>query len=380
MEGPKMHTAHREKNSLPRITLGRTEIEVSQLGLGGFHQVEISSEIVEQVISTYLELGGNYVETARSYGNGASEEKIGRALDGRRDQVILESKSEIRDGDGIRKDLEISLKNLRTDRIEFYFLHLVNTEEEIHRIAGPGGALSALLQAKEEGLISGIGFSSHRPPDIYRIAIERLPISVILIWDNYLEELYLPEIQRKIYPLAREKGIGILSMKPLADGFLYRSVEKATRYALGSGSELIVCGMNSPQFVDEVSSAVCKGPLNEEERQTVLRQAPELGNYVCRQCGDCPDELMKLFRLEGIYDRQMIDYLEHDPADYALRLRLSGWFHYEDIARQRFSAEAWDAEHLLADAKGVNCPYQIDVPRKTRLAVAKLRDEEIRTI
>ena len=371
---------NKNQATLPRVTLGTTGLQVSRLGLGGFHQVEISSEIVEQVVSAFLDVGGNYIETARGYGDGASEEKIGRVLEGRRDRVILASKSPERKGDGIRRDLEDSLRALRTEHIEFYFFHCVNTMEELDVITGPDGALSELLKARDEGLITGIGFSSHRPPELYREAINRLPLSVILIWDSYLEELYVPEIQREIYPLAREKGVSITAMKPLADGFLHRSAEKALRYALGSGSEVLICGTNGPQHVYEAAAAIAQGPASEEERRTILREAPELGQYVCRQCGECSDALMKLFRLEGYVDRQMIDYLAHDPADYALRLRLSGWFELADIARQRFSEETWDIDALLSEAEVVDCPYGIDVLRKARLTLAKLRQERINVL
>ena len=290
--------------------------------------------------------------------------------------MILASKSSARDGGGIRRDLEASLRALRTDHIEFYFFHCVNTLEELDAITGPGSALSELLKAKEEGLIGGIGFSSHRPPDLYREAISRLPLSVILNWDSYLEELNVPEIQREIYPLAREHGVGITAMKPLSDGFLYRSVEPALRYALGSGSEVLICGTNSPDHVYQAAAAICQGPASEEEREAILREAPELGQYVCRQCGVCSDDLMTLFRLEGYVDRQMIDYLPHDPADYALRVRLSGWFDLAEIARQRFAGEGWDVDELLSETKAVSCPYGIDVLRKARFALAKLRQEK----
>jgi predicted aldo/keto reductase-like oxidoreductase len=288
-----------KKLTLPQVELGATGLQVSRLGLGGFHQVEISSEIVEQVVSAFLEVGGNYIETARAYGEGASEEKLGRILEGKRDQVILASKSGARDGDGIRRELEASLKALRTDHIEFYFFHGVNTITELDTITSPNGALPALLKAKEEGLITGLGFSSHRPLKLYAEAIKRLPLSVILIWDNYLEELYVPEIKQEIYPLARERGVGITGMKPLGDGFMYRSVENAIRYSLGSGPEVLICGTNSPEQVYEVAEAICQGPASEAERQAILRDAPELGQYVCRQCGDCSADLMRLFRLEG---------------------------------------------------------------------------------
>ncbi len=200
---------------LPQTTLGATGLTVSRLGLGGFHQLEISSEIVEKVVSAFLEVGGTYIETARGYGNGASEDKLGRALEGRRDGIVLASKSGARDGDGIRRDLETTLKLLRTDHIEFYFFHGVNTMEDLDTITGKDGAMEALLRAKEEGLVSGMGFSSHRPPQLYMEAIRRIPSSVILIWDNYLEDQWIPEIHDQVYPLAREKGVGITAMKPL---------------------------------------------------------------------------------------------------------------------------------------------------------------------
>ncbi len=368
------------RQTLPQTALGATGLTVSRLGLGGFHQLEISSEIVTQVVDAFLEVGGTYIETARGYGNGASEHKLGRALAGRRGRVVLASKSGARDGDGMRRDLEASLKALQTDHIEFYFFHGVNTLEELDTITGKDGAMEALLQAKDEGLIRGMGFSSHRPPQLYLEAIKRIPLSVILIWDNYLEELYVPEIQQQVYPLARDRGVGITAMKPLADGFLYRSPEPALRYALGSGSDVLICGMNAVEHVYEAAAAIARGPADANERQAILRDAPELGAYVCRQCGGCSEALRTLFRLEGYVDRQMIDYLPHDPADYALRLRLAHWFDLTGIAQQRFVEAGWDEAHLMSEARGVGCPYGIDVARKAMLALAKLRGDRLNTL
>ncbi|MDF1514174.1 MAG: hypothetical protein P1S60_10235, partial [Anaerolineae bacterium] len=218
------------------------------------------------------------------------------------------------------------------------------------------------------------------PPQLYLEAITRLPLSVILIWDNYLEEQYVPEIQQMVYPLARQYGVGITAMKPLADGFLYQSPESALRYALGSGSDILICGMNSVDHVHQAVAALAKGPAKPAERTAILQNAPELGRYVCRQCGTCSPDLMELFCMEGYVDRQMIDYLPHDPANYALRLRLSGWFNLAEIARERFEDQAWDVEALLASAAQVTCPYDIDVVRKTRLACAKLKGEKLNLI
>ena len=357
--------------TLPQVELGTTGKHLSRLALGGFHQVEISTEIIERVVDRYLEYGGNYIETARSYGGGASEEKLGRVLQGRRDQVTIASKSGERGAEGMKRELEASLKALQTDKIEFYFLHGVNSREEMDGIKADDGALGVLLKARDEGVIDGIGFSSHRPW-LYLDALKELPISLILIWDNYLEEQYLPIIHNEIYPLAREKGVGITAMKPLADGFLYRSPRDAIRYSLGSGSDLLVCGMNSVDHVDQAADAIAAGAASAGEREEILKRAPELGAYVCRQCGACPASLMKLFELEGHYDRQMVDYLEHDPADYALRLRLSGWFALAEYARGEYQKAGWRQEELVKQAEGIACPYGIDVPRKVRIAGAKL--------
>ncbi|MFW6303637.1 MAG: aldo/keto reductase, partial [Candidatus Sumerlaeota bacterium] len=262
---------------LPKIELGRTGYKLSRLAIGGFHQVEITCDIVNEVVDAFLELGGNYIETARGYGAGASEEKLGRVLKGRRDQVVLTSKSGNPTADGIRKDLEATLENLQTDYLDFYFYHGVGSEEQIGKIAGPGGAAEGLAKAKDEGLLrGGAGLSSHRPW-IYKKAIDRLDLSLILIWSNYLEDMYLPEISSDIIPYALEKGVGVTAMKPLGDGFLYRSVEDAFRWTLGGGAEILVSGMNSPDHVRQAAAAIAKGPINDDERQRILREAPELG-------------------------------------------------------------------------------------------------------
>ena len=85
---------------------------------------------------------------------------------------------------------------------------------------------------------------------------------------------------------------------------------------------------------------------------------------------------MELFRLEGYVDRQMIDYLEHNPADYALRVRLAGWFSLEEKAREMFNSKHWDEGVLLDEATRVKCPYEIQVQRKARVALAKLKDKD----
>ena len=365
-------------SALPTVELGQTGKQLTRFGLGGFHQVEISSEIVTQVIDTFLAEGGNYIETARGYGNGASEDKLGRALEGRRDQVTLCSKTGAITADDARRDVEQSLKLLRTDHIEFYLFHGMDYDK-LGRITAKGGAAEGLLKAKDEGLIRGIGMSSH-VVETYLDGFDRLPLSMILIWCNYLDNLSFPIIPHKIIPEARRRGIGVTAMKPLADGFLHRSVENALRYTLGVGAEVVVCGANSVDQVREVAAAVRKGPADDADRERILQDAVDLGNYVCRQCGECAETLMNAFRLEGVFDRQMIDYLPHGPAERALRSTLSHWFRAEERAKEDFGAAGYDVEQLINAARETTCPYGIDVVRKARITTAKLTGARVELV
>lgn len=355
---------------IPRISLDRIGKEASVFGLGGFHQVEISSEIVANVIDTYLSLGGNYIETARSYGGGASEEKIGRALQGRRDEVILSSKTAAATGDEARRDLEASLAALGTDRLDFCFFHGVG-RGKLETITSSGGAVEGLTRAKEEGLIGGLGLSSHDPP-AYLAAMDRIDLDVILLWCNYLDNLNFPLIPEQIIPQARRRGVIVTAMKPLGDGFLHRSVDQAIAYCLGCGADIAVCGANRVEHVQEVARAVANGPADAQQSAEILAAAEELGQYVCRRCGGCSDDLMDTFRLEGEFDRQMIDYLPRDPHDHALRKVLSKWFSHDEAAKAEFAESGRDTDTLEEEAAGRTCPYGIDVPRKTRIALAKL--------
>ncbi|MFW6154027.1 MAG: aldo/keto reductase [Planctomycetota bacterium] len=360
------------QHPLPMIELPRLGRSVSRFALGGFHQLEITTDLVAEVVDAYLACGGTYIETARGYGKGASEEKLGHALEGRRDEVVLVSKSGAATADDIRRDLERSLEALRTDRLDIYFFHGA-TPEKLDRLTAPGGAVEGLTKAIDEGILAGMGLSSHVPAT-YVPAMERIDLAVILIWCNYLDNLNFPAIPERIIPAARRLGVGVTAMKPLADGMLWQSAERAVRCSMAAGADVVVCGTNSVEQVRQVAAAVAAGPADKALREEILRTAPELGRYVCRRCGQCPAEVMDTFRLEGEFDRQLADYLPHDPADYALRQRLRGWYGRADAARAAFAEAGTPLDALLQAAEGVACPYDIDIPRKLRLAVAKLTD------
>ena len=370
---------------LPKRPLGRTGLEVSVLGLGGFHQVEATQDTIDQVVGRYLDAGGNYVETARGYGSGASEEKLGRALSGRRDRVVLASKSGAKNREGAWRQINESLEALRTSYIDLYFFHGVTNSDDLAARCSSDGALQAYVRARDEGLIRHLAFSSHWPM-MYVEGAEQLPIEAVLIIQNYLDDCDYPETPRVVVPAMRAKGIAVLLMKPLGDGFLYRSPRMALRYALAQDADCIVSGFNSVDMLEADLAACCDPtPVTEQEIDAILRDAPELSDYVCRQCGTCPvceesDLLRRVFELEGKFDRQMDDRRPADAAHYALRERLKGWLGNQEKAQTAYAELGEPAGRLAAQAVKP-CRFGIDIARKLEIAHAKLsRDARVELV
>jgi len=363
-------------DAIPKRRLGKTGLQVSVRGLGGFHQVEVNERTVAQLVDTFLDAGGNYIETARSYGDGSSEEKLGRILEGQRDEVVLVSKSGRRDAEGAWRELNESLEALRTDHLDVWICHGVNTDQEIDTMTAVGGALEAFERAREEGLVRFVAASSHWPLTLLT-AMERLRLDAVMYWVNYLVPCNYPEIYQTVAPAARARGLGIIGMKPVGDGYLYRSPEMAFTYALAQEVDVLACGFNTPEMLRaDIEIVSSWQPPSEDQLDAILRDAPELGDYVCRQCGQCrmPDaDLPKVFELEGKYDRQMFDGRPHDVADYALRERLRFWFHNQERAVELYKPYADKIQAVLDSKRALpDCPYGIDLAYKLKLAHLKL--------
>jgi len=112
---------------------GNTGLKTSLLGFGGFHLLEIPASEAEYLLDTYFDAGGNYIETAASYGNGESELKVGKVMKRRRKDLILATKTGLRDKAGCLESLDKSLKNLNTDYIDLLLMHGVGTMEELNK-------------------------------------------------------------------------------------------------------------------------------------------------------------------------------------------------------------------------------------------------------
>ena len=365
--------------------LGNTGLQVTSLGFGGFHLLEIPASEATELVNAYLDKGGNYIETAATYGEGESERKIGLVMEKRRNECVLVSKTPGRDAKGCRESVEQSLLNLRTDHLDVLLMHAVNSTDELNKILAPDGAFNEALILKKEGKINHIGLSMYGQPDVLIEALKRAPFEVVMATINYYDINNYPKLLNELVPLANEKGVGVILMKPLGDGLLWRSVDKAFEYALSLEVSVVVTGMNSMEMLEaDMNIAETHKKLTTEQMQDIIDTAPELGDYVCRQCGKCEGVCPKgidfagLFRLEGLFDRQMRTGKVNDTADFALRDRLRFWFGANEKAKQ-FYKSVEPKGNVCNECGACNnvCPYKIDIQRKVNFADYKLGQREI---
>jgi predicted aldo/keto reductase-like oxidoreductase len=368
-----------KRHGLEYRAFGKTGEKVAMLGLGGYHFLEIPQAEVTAIVQRYLELGGNYVETAYAYGSGASERKIGEALQGRRSEVFLVTKTTARDKEGAARMLERSLTNLKTDHVDLLFMHAVQESYELKAILSEKGALRAAEEARQAGKVRFIGISGHGWADVLIEALNRYPFDAVMHTFNYLDRFNYPSSEKELLPLAAQKGVAVVGMKPVGDGYLYRSPEPAFRYAFTLPCATIVSGMNKLEYLEgAMAAAKSFQPMSEKEMEKLFAEAPELGDYVCRQCYKCmPNSqqvpIPQIFQLEGMFDRQMEDGRQHEAEDQLLRSRLSGWFGTDQVARQRYRDLKVNPDDFDACAEvEPKCPYGIGIVRKLKITHVKL--------
>lgn len=359
--------------------LGKTTMDLSLIGFGGFHLCEIPYDKAESLLNGYLDLGGNYIETAPSYGNGESERKIGGAVHHRRGEFFLATKAHDRDYASAKATFEQSLLNLQTDYVDLLLMHAVGTMEDLEKILSSDGAIKMAEEAKTEGKVKHIGISMHGQPDTLISALRAYDFDAVMTTINYLDVCNFPTIRGELLPLAREKGTGIILMKPLGDGYLYKSVEDAFNFAFNQDADIVVTGMNTMDMLSKDMELAENYPKwQEDEEESLMRRAIELDNYVCRQCGFCmvcPIDvpITKLFELEGLYDRQMNRGHVENAADFALQERLKHWFGTQNRATMEYAKLKINA----SDCNGcgaclVECPYGINIISKLKNVAYKM--------
>lgn len=364
---------------MEKRNFGQTGIKTSLLGFGGFHLCEIPLAKAEQLLNTYLDQGGTYVETAPSYYDGDSEIKIGRSISHRRDAYTLVTKAHNRDYATCKSTLEQSFKNLQTDYIDIVLMHAVGRMETLNEILSDGGAVKAVEEFIAAGKVGHIGISMHGQPDVLIEALKRYPFEAVMTTINYVDVCNFPKIQSELLPLAAEKGVAVILMKPLGDGYLYESVEPAFRYAFTQPAAVIVTGMNSMKMLEkDMALAENYKPMSDDEINGLMHSAPELNNYICRQCDKCMPcphnvDITENFRLEAIFDRQMNHGDVENSAKYALQERLKHWFGTKDMALEQYVTLDGKASNCIECGDCMaKCPYDIDIIQKLKNVDYKL--------
>ena len=181
--------------------LGKTNMKVNRVGFGGIPIQRITQEETNKVINELIDKNVNFIDTARAYT--ISEEYIGNAIEGKREKFFIATKSMARDYESMKQDIEISLKNLKTDYIDLYQIHNLKPEE-YKTIFDENKAYKALLEAKEEGKIKYIGITSHSLETIEK-SIEDEKFSTIQFPYNIIEDQ-----ADEVFKKANKKDIGII--------------------------------------------------------------------------------------------------------------------------------------------------------------------------
>ena len=192
--------------------LGLTGSRLSVIGFGAIVVRNMPQNEVNRLVADAIDRGVNYFDFGPAYGD--PEEKLGPALEGRRDELFLACKTGRRDAAGAQEELDRSLKRLRTDHFDLYQLHGMTEMEEVHQVLKAGGAMEVFQRAREEGKVRYLGFSAHSAEAAIEL-IQRFPFDTCLFPFNfctYLDGNFGPQV----VDAALDAGVGLLALKGMA--------------------------------------------------------------------------------------------------------------------------------------------------------------------
>jgi aryl-alcohol dehydrogenase-like predicted oxidoreductase len=257
-------TNHTEE--MPRRQLGRTGESVSCIGMGGYHIAlpRVDEALGIRLIRSALDRGITFLDNCWDYNEGNSEIRMGKALaDGYRDRAFLMTKIDGRTKKAAALQIDESLARLRTDRIDLMQFHEIVRFDDPDRIFAEEGAIHAALEAKEAGKIRYIGFTGHKDPHIHLRMLEvaaennfhfdtaQMPINVMDAHFRSFTQHVLPEMVRR--------GVGVLAMKTMGDGFILRSKTvtaiECLHFALHQPTSVVITGIDSMEVLDHAFEA-----------------------------------------------------------------------------------------------------------------------------
>lgn len=265
----------------PMRDFGRTGVKLSVVGQGGARLALLRTKEAARAHVRYAyDLGLNYFDCAHSYWEGHSEEVYGDVLSDVRKQVFITTKSSKRTRPEAEAELHASLKSLKTDYLDLWQMHGVQSQADIDRIFSPGGAIEAFEAAKSAGNCRFFGFTGHYDPNIHAAMLKAYPK-----WDSILMPLHAADpsylsFENIALPAAVQRGIGIQAMKVFGNAFLLRvlNAEECLRYALSLPISCATVGCSTPgQLDDDVRIAQTFKPYTPEEMAALRNRAITAG-------------------------------------------------------------------------------------------------------
>lgn len=261
---------------MPTRRLGKTEYQASLFSLGGQSTLEQGDKREEsaEIIHRALDLGVNYIDTADSYGGGASEQNIGNALGDRRDDVFIATKTRIRTDEGIEDDaFERTCERLQTDYVNLYHAHGVHSSEDLDTFLNrENGGIRAFERLREKERIHHIGISSHSSATLME-AMRRYDLDCVFITMNPAGLMMNdPDNLRDMLAMAADKDVGVIGMKIVARGRIFErdlSIEEALTYALSLPIGTAALGITSVEQVEQ-NAAIAK-TFEPYEEQTLAQ-------------------------------------------------------------------------------------------------------------
>jgi aryl-alcohol dehydrogenase-like predicted oxidoreductase len=302
---------------MPYRVLGRTGERVSAIGLGGWHLglKHVDEALGIRIVRTAIDRGITFMDNSWDYNEGRSELRMGKALEGGyREKAFLMTKIDGRSKRAAARQLDESLRRLQTDRIDLVQHHEILRYEDPHRIFDEEGANAALVEARQAGKLRYIGFTGHKDPRIHLYMLEvaqqngfefdtvQMPLNVMDAHYRSFEKLVLPELVKR--------QIGVLGMKPLANGLILKSKTvtaiECLHYALNLPTSVVITGCDSMEILEQaLEAARTFRPLSEAEAGALLARtakAAATGEF-------------ELFKTTSIFDSTTYhpDWLGEEP-------------------------------------------------------------------
>src|ERR1035438_10173953 len=288
-------------DQIPRRPLGKTDEQVSIIGVGGYHLGTVqSSDLAVRLVQEAVDAGVTFFDNAWEDNDHRSEEWMGLGLQGRRDKVFLMSKvcTHGRDKKVAMQQLEESLKRLGTDHLDLWQIHEVIYENDPDLHFAKGGVVEALDEAKKQGKVRFVGFTGHKSPAIHlKMLAQDYPFDTVQMPLNCFDATYR-SFEQQVLPELQRQGIAALGMKSLGgDGqpVLYGVVraEEALRYAMSLPVATTICGIDSLEVLHQ-NVEIARGfkPLKAEEMHALRER--------CRPSAG--DGHLELFKTTKKYD------------------------------------------------------------------------------